>query len=202
MTIRNYATAEGVNFFYSATCGWVAGSTTRNTNSETTAEVVKKSLLAMGEQVTQKAEGDWVLDGVLIKNPSDELGEEFEDICTFVCTKAATTQFVSAFSEAEVDAMMTAEIEAVNAKAVKDAAESVARQLGHSIRVVLSDTLLEVWGGPDGFTKLSNWSTTGLFGKPLLVGLDSAALRNEVVAALKPAISDIIKKGECGVHSL
>lgn len=119
MTIRNYATAEGVNFFYSATCGWVAGSTTRNTNSETTAEVVKKSLLAMGEQVTQKAEGYWVLDGVLIKNPSDELGEEFEDICTFVCTKAATTQFVSVFSEAEVDAMMTAEVEAVNAKAVK-----------------------------------------------------------------------------------
>ena len=200
--ISNYATTEGICFFYSVERGWVAGSTTRDSSTAVDSLTVKDGLMSIGEIVSTEQEGYWLLDGVVIDNPADELGEEFEEVCKYVCTKAATRVFVATFSESEVDSMMSHEVLEAKAKAAKKSAEDISRKLGYKIRVVLGATSLEVWGGPDGFTNLSSWSTTGLFGKPLLVGLDSAALRNEVVAALKPAISDIIKKGECGVHSL
>lgn len=101
-----------------------------------TADTIKGLLLAEGQYVDgTPAIGHWELDGNMIANPSEELGEEFGEVCQWVETTPATpAQFVKTFTEAEVDDLMSAAVTAFEQvekhKAASGLSEYNQKQLG------------------------------------------------------------------------
>lgn len=217
--IRDITSNDQFQFFYSlegrpaeclpgkpyraASPSWVARSMARGTCHAVDASVVQEQLRYLGQTVILPAEGYWTLDGVRIDNPSQELGEEFGEVCEFVQTKEATSKWVPRFTAAEIDAMMAAEVAAVEAAAAKLAEEALKRQFSNPLRVVVWEDTVEVYGGFDGYKKLTTWSSKQSWGgKPLAVGLEIEAGRHAIVAAHKAAILELIEAGSIGTHQL
>lgn len=95
--------------------GWtpsfVGESLTSGSRGPVKAQVVRERLAALTVSASTKAEGYWTLDGARIENPSEELGEEFGEVCTFVQTKEASFMSSPRFTAQEIEQMMQSAID-------------------------------------------------------------------------------------------